>query len=598
MTVAIDLVGQVLDEKYLIEKRLGQGGMGAVYLARHLGTERPVALKVIMPQFTANVEFIERFRREAKAAGLLRHPNVVNVTDFGFATLDRDRIAYLVMEYLTGGTLGDIIKERGRLPLEFTVDIVEQVCLAIGEAHRQGIIHRDLKPDNIWLEPNGRGGYNVKVLDFGLAKLRQDAQTDLGVEQFPAQNRQTLPIKETDTFSDATDVSTRIQNVEITDGEETQPLKEYVTGEGQRTPANRAGALTQAGDVLGTPLYMSPEQCVGRGIDLHSDIYSLGVIVYQMLAGETPFKGNAYSLIKQHVDTVPPALKEKRPDIPDSVSELLMSSLSKNPASRPLSAAAFAGALRARTEGAGTVLRRAIAIYSEYLSTFIRISLFANIPMITIGILLLLLIPTIEIGFREFVIFFILILNSLMFTFTVNRFGFTIVLEQLIVAPLGRIDFQTVIEVLSKRLGITDLPTGPSKYLKIYYKIVKIGLKLSPSLAQINCPSVMIVEGLGRREAILRSKELVSRLPHVLKGITRFALLLYMVPTTLFFFSAFGIARIIEMDMTSSINVSVTVATIVMGLNVVWIIPPAHIALVMLYFKSRQAGGEAPSDSI
>src|SRR4051794_34725271 len=176
MNVLEQLIGQVLDEKYRIEKKLGQGGMGAVYLATHLGTGRPVALKVISPQFMTNEEFVERFKREAKAAGLLRHPNVVNVTDFGFTSIEAGRIAYLVMEYLNGTNLGDLLKKKKQLPLGFTVDIVEQVCLAIDEAHKQGIIHRDLKPDNIWLEPNGRGGYNVKVLDFGLAKLRNSSR--------------------------------------------------------------------------------------------------------------------------------------------------------------------------------------------------------------------------------------------------------------------------------------------------------------------------------------------------------------------------------------------------------------------------------------
>src|SRR2546422_7138956 len=146
MNVLEQLIGQVLDEKYRVDKQLGQGGMGAVYLATHLGTKRPVALKVIAPQFMANVEFVERFRREAEAAGRLRHPNVVNVTDFGFASVGEARLAYLVMEYLNGCNLGDMLKEKKRLPISFVIDIVEQVCLAIDEAHKQGIIHRDLKP--------------------------------------------------------------------------------------------------------------------------------------------------------------------------------------------------------------------------------------------------------------------------------------------------------------------------------------------------------------------------------------------------------------------------------------------------------------------
>src|SRR3954468_9949307 len=179
MNLLDQLIGHELDNKYHIDKQLGQGGMGAVYLATHLGTKRPVALKVIAPQFMANTEFVERFRREAEAAGRLRHPNVVNVTDFGFAQVGRDTLAYLVMEYLDGGSLGDMLKEHKRLPLPLVTDILEQICLAVGNAHKLGVIHCDLKPDNIWLQPDGRGGYIAKVLDFGLAKLRDPNELQL-----------------------------------------------------------------------------------------------------------------------------------------------------------------------------------------------------------------------------------------------------------------------------------------------------------------------------------------------------------------------------------------------------------------------------------
>src|SRR6187551_2499893 len=173
MPEAEGYVGEVLDEKYRLEHLLGKGGMGAVYLATHLGTERYVALKLISPQFMRNNEFVERYKREARAAGRLRHPNVVDVTDFGFSRVKEGQVAYLVMEYLDGCTLGDVLAEEKRLPLEWVADIMEQVCSAVHEAHQQGIIHRDLKPDNIWLEPNQRGGYTVKVLDFGIAKLEE-----------------------------------------------------------------------------------------------------------------------------------------------------------------------------------------------------------------------------------------------------------------------------------------------------------------------------------------------------------------------------------------------------------------------------------------
>src|SRR5438874_10243398 len=131
-------VGQVLDEKYRLERLLGQGGMGAVYLATHLGTERFVALKLIAPDFMRNEEFVERFKREARAAGRLRHPNVVDVTDFGFARVGAERVAYLVMEYLDGCTLAEILAEEKRLPFNWVVDILEQTCSAVESAHQQG----------------------------------------------------------------------------------------------------------------------------------------------------------------------------------------------------------------------------------------------------------------------------------------------------------------------------------------------------------------------------------------------------------------------------------------------------------------------------
>src|SRR5688572_32299064 len=164
-------VGQVLDDKYRLERLLGQGGMGAVFLATHLGTARYVALKLIAPQFMRNEEFVERFKREARAAGRLRHPNVVDVTDFGFARVNNGQVAYLVMEYLDGCTLGDVLAEEKRLPLEWVADILDQVCSAVNEAHKRATTLRNRNPNNTGLEPNRLGGYRVKVLDFGIAKL-------------------------------------------------------------------------------------------------------------------------------------------------------------------------------------------------------------------------------------------------------------------------------------------------------------------------------------------------------------------------------------------------------------------------------------------
>src|SRR6185369_1157565 len=136
--------------------------MGAVFQATHIGTTRPVALKVVAPRLARNSEFVQRFKREAEAAGRLNHPNVVNVTDFGVAQLEAGDLPYLVMEYLDGQTLQDSLKDTPRPTFDFVLDVMDQVGLALDAAHAAGIVHRDLKPSNVWLQPDRRGGYNVK----------------------------------------------------------------------------------------------------------------------------------------------------------------------------------------------------------------------------------------------------------------------------------------------------------------------------------------------------------------------------------------------------------------------------------------------------
>lgn len=180
------MVGEILEGKYRIEKQLVAGGMGKVYLATHLGTTRVVAVKVIAPRWASDPHFLGRLQREAQACGRLRDPNIINVTGFGVArSKSGAQVAYLVMEYLDGQTVSDFQEEHPRVALPLMADLLDQVALALTEAHRHGIVHRDLKPDNIWLESNGRGS-TVKVLDFAAAKvnlLREWGVPDTAAEE-------------------------------------------------------------------------------------------------------------------------------------------------------------------------------------------------------------------------------------------------------------------------------------------------------------------------------------------------------------------------------------------------------------------------------
>jgi serine/threonine protein kinase/ankyrin repeat protein len=334
------MIGRLLDGKYRLEELIGRGGMGAVYRAIHVGTGRRVAVKVIAPELAGNSEFIERFRREARTIGRLRHPNIVNVTDFGITGENEQTLAYLVMEHLEGVTLAVKLKDKRPLPLADALDILSQTCAAIDEAHRLGILHRDLKPENIWLEPVGVGGCNVKVLDFGIAQLH---------DLFALDEPEPLPVI-TETSQTA---APHLQPFSITEDE---TLRLNLTLQ----------QLTRAGAVMGSPKYMSPEQCRGEKLDKASDIYSLGVIAYQMLSGDVPFHGTVPELLQQHREAAPAPLSKKRGNLPATVDAVVRQALAKEPSARPATAGAFAFLLSLQTAGNGWVRQQADDINRRY----------------------------------------------------------------------------------------------------------------------------------------------------------------------------------------------------------------------------------------
>jgi len=286
------LVGHTLDEKYRLEERLGIGGMGTVYRARHLLIDRPVAVKVLNQRFVEDEAARTRFRREARAAGRLQHTNAVTVTDFGES---QDGYVYLVMELLEGRTLRDVLAKEAPLDAARSVSLMMQISAAVAAAHEAGIIHRDLKPANIFIVQRAEVPALVKVLDFGIAKL--------AAESF----------------------------------EEDEPM-----------------TLTQIGAMIGTPRYMSPEQCDGAKLTPAADVYSLGVILYEMLAGTVPFSGSTpLAIAMKHKSETPRSPRDFVSSIPPALEQLVLHTLEKRPQDRPANAAEFRMELLATAERLG-----------------------------------------------------------------------------------------------------------------------------------------------------------------------------------------------------------------------------------------------------
>jgi serine/threonine protein kinase len=278
-------IGRMVAGRYRILAKLGEGGMGSVYRAEQISLKRTVALKLLRPELSAEPGMVRRFNAEAELAAKLSHPNTVTLFDFG---QDEDGSLFIAMEYLEGRSLREVLTREGPLSPGRALTISEQLCASLADAHSRGIVHRDLKPDNVMLIQRGRMTDVARVLDFGIAKLR-DEQSD---------------------------------------------------------GANRP--MTRAGDLLGTPQYMAPEQIRGETVDARTDIYALGAMLYEMVTGRLPFEGpTLMSILSKHLTEMPVPPRERRPDlrISPSLNQLVMDALDKDPARRPASMDAFADRL-------------------------------------------------------------------------------------------------------------------------------------------------------------------------------------------------------------------------------------------------------------
>jgi len=282
-----------LDARYLLERRLGQGGMGVVFQARHIFLKTPHAIKIILPDLVGNDPMLTtRFRQEALAAAAIRHPNIITVTDFGVV---RGTMPFLVMEFVRGRSLQDILAKEGAMPPQRAWEYISAIASGVGAAHRQNIVHRDLKPLNIMVQDDVPIAEGVKILDFGLAKIKSG-----------------------------------------------ELLGSFVQA--------------QTSGLMGSPFYMAPEQWSDEEPDARADIYSLGVILYQMLAGEVPFKGSSIpSIMKKHLTLPPPSFQSMGVSVPPAIEAIVRHALEKEVAARIDSVPSFLRDLHAALNSAPVV---------------------------------------------------------------------------------------------------------------------------------------------------------------------------------------------------------------------------------------------------
>jgi serine/threonine protein kinase len=297
-----DLIGSEVDDRYRVIELIGEGGMGKVYLAEHVEIGKRVALKVLHPSYSRMPDLVERFRREARAASKIGHPNIVDVTDSGTTA---DGSVYFVMEYLEGVELGSVIEREGALDVARALKITGQICRALSAAHREGIIHRDLKPENIYLITRDGTADVVKVLDFGIAKTTE-------------------------------------------------------------AEAARERRLTSPGMAMGTPEYMSPEQAAGRPADARCDVYALGAILYEMVTGIPPYSGdNFMEILTKKATQDPPPPHLVRGELASQVSDLVMASMARSPSDRPQTMEALEYELNKCLAGRGVAVAQILGMTTD-----------------------------------------------------------------------------------------------------------------------------------------------------------------------------------------------------------------------------------------
>ena len=308
-----DMIGTLAAGRYRVLKLLGEGGMGQVYLAEHVAIQKRVALKVLRAEYASKGEIVTRFQQEAISASRIKHPNVLDVFDFG--QLDNGCF-FLAMEYLEGNDLADEITRRRVLDASTGIRIAMQICRALAAAHANGVVHRDMKPENVFLQRTADGEEIVKIVDFGIAQLRS---------------------------------------------------KDDAVVETKRR-------LTRTGMIFGTPEYMAPEQASGKHADLRADIYAVGIIMYEMFTGAVPFTGETFlGVLAKHLSDPAPLMNVVYPElgITPSLQGVIMRALEKDPTVRYQTMLEFAQAISASADAAALGYRPSVATAGEHSMSFV-----------------------------------------------------------------------------------------------------------------------------------------------------------------------------------------------------------------------------------
>ena len=594
-------IERIVGGRYELVDKLGEGGFAIVYKARHTELrDLFYAIKILRGEHVGQAEVIKKFRHEAVLLSSLRCPQTVRVMDFGVT----NGSPYFVMEFVTGVSLETLLTRHGKLPAAMVARLSMDILESLAEAHTARIVHRDIKPANVLVVAGfGGGPARAKVLDFGIAKVGEHDEPLVGPTPARPGGGARPTIHVTPLATGELPPGAAPGGVPAPPTPPTPPTPaDLVAGSGHASPSPAGTTpeahLTRPGAILGTPWFMSPEQCRGDTLDARSDIYSLGVIAYQMLAGTPRFQGEAGDVLKAHLDDPPPPLRGHARHVPEGVAKIIMAALAKAPADRPPSALAFSNAVRANADGLGRLYRQAFSLYSEYFPSFLLLSVLAHAPSIALSLgTILLQLATYPASGPATGTFAVSqgILKALANFLTPSVIsGVTaIIVAQLAVAPFRPVRLRPAFVVLLRNWR-PFLWTGFQATLRIALGFLLLFLPGIVMLSRYSFwPAVVLMEGSTSKPALARSRTLAARSwPGVVITASIATLFTVAFPAAArhLMAGAMGVPAPADSGLRS------TIASELAGLTSILLDPVLSIVPALLYIKLRQLGGETPTE--